>query len=264
MGEHKNRERGQMKKFLIASAVVITTVVLGASSARATIWASDSFNYANGDIVAVSGGTWTSFSGTSALNVLNGAANPVGTSSMDDQILLTGTHTSDALYAGFDANVVSWTATQGIGYFALFKDASTFNFFARTFVTNVAGQVEFGITTGATQPPIFSSPVALGSTHRVEIELDQTGASFGLNMAASLYLDGTLVGTSYSMLNSNYAISAFALRQSNTASQGSVLVDNLIVGDSLASVIPEPSTMVLLGFGLVSMLALGRRHVSRK
>ena len=252
-----------MKKFLVASVVVIAAVVLGTATTQATILVNEAFNYANGDITTVSGGTWTSFSGTTALNVLNGAANPTGANSMDDSISLGGTHSSDQIYAGFDADVLTWSPANSTGYFALFKDASTFNFFARTYVTNVTGGVEFGISTGATQPPIWSSAVALGATDRVVISLDQTGAT----LASSLWLNGTLVGTATATNASGYGISAFALRQSNSTTEGSLLIDNLQVATTFAeanTVVPEPSTMALLGFGLVSMLALGRRHVSRK
>ncbi|MGA2138834.1 MAG: PEP-CTERM sorting domain-containing protein [Verrucomicrobiia bacterium] len=254
-----------MKKFLVASVVMAAAVLLGASSARADIWASDTFTYTDGELSTVSSGTWTIFSGTAgALHVLNNAATITGTGTLDESISLSGTHSSDAVFAGFDADVISWSqASSGSsGYFALFKDASTFNFFARTYVTNVTGGVKFGITTGATQPPIWSSTVSLGTTHRVVIEFDQTGASLGVDATASLYLDGTLQGTSAAVINSNYNISAFGLRQSNSGTEGNLTVDNLVIGDGLAAV-PEPSTMALLGFGLVSMLAL-RRRVSRK
>jgi hypothetical protein len=132
----------------------------------------------------------------------------------------------------------------------MFKDASTFNFFSRTYVTNVTGGVQIGITTTAAFPALWSPTVALGSTHRVTIGLDQTGAT----LASSLYLDGTLVGTTTATNLSGYSISQIALRQSNAATMGNVLVDNLDV-----YTIPEPSTMLLVGIGLAGIVALRRR-----
>jgi hypothetical protein len=54
------------------------------------------------------------------------------------------------------------------------------------------------------------------------------------------------------------AISTVAFRQATT--EGIVNVDNLVVGSSFATVIPEPSTVLLVGVGLTGMLAFRRRR----
>ena len=242
-----------MKTFSkIVFGVAVAVMFLVAQGQAQTIsLVTDTFTYPDGPLAG--NGGWVAFSGTATLNVLGNQATVTGANSQDVGLAIPGTHSSDEIFAAFDATVNSWP-TPGSGYFALFKDSSTFNFFARTYVTNVTGGVQFGIGTGSAQPPTWSSTYALGSTHRLTISLDQTGPYLGVNMAASLWVDGGLVGTSYSMINSNFSISEFALRQSNSTTMGNVQVDNLDV-----YVIPEPSTVFLVGLGLVGLVALRRR-----
>ena len=57
----------------------------------------------------------------------------------------------------------------------------------------------------------------------------------------------------------NISIQAFALRQSN-ATQGQAFVDDLLVFTEFADCIPEPSSMVLVGAGLLGLLAMRRRR----
>jgi threonine dehydrogenase-like Zn-dependent dehydrogenase len=47
------------------------------------------------------------------------------------------------------------------------------------------------------------------------------------------------------------------LRQATT--EGTVNIDNLVIGDSFSAVVPEPSTVMLVGLGLVGLLAIRRR-----
>ena len=237
-------------KLSFGLAVALALLVAQANAQTISL-VSDTFTYPDGPLAG--NGGWTAFSGSTTLNVLGNQATVTGANSQDVGLAVPGTHSSDEIFAAFDVTVNSWP-TPGSGYFALFKDSSTFNFFARTYVTNVTGGVQFGITTGSAQPPIWSSTYTLGSTHRLTISLDQTGPYLGVNMASSLWVDGGLVGTSYSMINSNFAISEFALRQSNSTTMGNVLVDNLDV-----YVVPEPSTVFLVGLGLVGLVAIRRR-----
>lgn len=240
-----------MKTFvkLTLSMAVAVLFVTTQAHAQTISLVTDTFTYPDGTIPS----PWVNFSG-SGMNILSGQATITGALSGDYALPIGSTHSADQIFAAFDLTVVSWSPTLSTGYFAMFKDASTFNFFARTYVTNVTGGVQIGISTASAQPPTWSSTINIGDTNRVTIELDQSGPSLGVNMAASLYLNGTLVGTSYSMINSNYAISNFALRQSNSTSMGNVLVDNLDV-----YTIPEPSTMFLVGLGLAGLIAVRRR-----
>lgn len=241
---------------LAFGVVAVAMFMVTQAHAQTLSLVTDTFSYPDGVLTNVETGglPWVGFSGTTPINVISGSASVTGANSQDAGIAFGGTHSSDQIFAAFDVSVTSWSASQGIGYFALFKDASTFNFFSRTYVTNIAGSVEFGISAQAlgagTLTQIWSSAVALGSTNRVTIGMDQTGAT----VMSSLYLNGTLVGSVSGTNASGYLIQQFALRQSNTASQGGVLVDNLDV-----YTIPEPSTVLMVGVGLLGLVALRRR-----
>ena len=50
-------------------------------------------------------------------------------------------------------------------------------------------------------------------------------------------------------------IDSFALRQSDSSNNETIYVDNLVV----TSVVPEPSTLALGGFGLFALLLVRRR-----
>jgi len=254
-----------MKTF-IKFACVVAVASIAATQARAQTLASDNFSYPDGDLVTVSSGAWSTFSGANPLNVLSGQASlTAGAGSwQDDQLGLSGgAHSSDVIYYGFDANILSWPTGAG-AYFALFKDTSTANFFARTFVTNAGpGEVRFGVAnqSATTATAVFwGSTVATGTWHRIIVRLDQTG----VDAVSTMWIDSSLeTDPSISAFDAttvtNLPVIAFALRQSN-AQQGTSLVDNLIVATDFATVVPEPSTMVLVGAGLVGLLAMRRRR----
>jgi len=230
---------------LALGVVAVAMFLVTQTNAQTISLVTDTFSYPDGTIPS----PWTIFSGT-GMNVLSGQATLTGALSGDASLPIGSTHSSDEIFAAFDLTVVSWAQSGTPSYFAMFKDASTFNFFSRTYVTNVVGGVQIGVSTSNVLPPIWSPVVTLGSTHRITIGLDQTGPT----LASSLYLDGALVGTTTATNFSGYAIEQFALRQSNSTTMGNVQVDNLDV-----YTIPEPSTMLLVGIGLAGLLAVRRR-----
>jgi hypothetical protein len=243
-------------------ACVVTVVTLAASQARAAILASDTFSYPDGDLTVVSGGTWTTFSGTNPLNVSNQQAFvTAGAGSwQDDQIMIGGgPHSNDVLYASFDVTVTGLAASPGGSYFALFKDVNAGDLFARVYVTNEVGAVRIGIGNQTTFPTTFDGLLTLGTTYKIVVRYDQTGTS-----TATLWVNPTMESDPNTVATDVAAIQhadivAFGLRQSN-ATQAPLFVDNLLVGTSFADVIPEPSTILLLGVGLAGLAALRRRR----
>jgi hypothetical protein len=258
-----------MKNF-VKFTCVIAIAIFAATQARASLLASDTFSYANGDLPTVSGGAWSLFSGTTGagdVQVASGQAalTTVGHSG-DDQLPLSSGQTGTKIYAGFDVNFTSWPTGNG-AYFAFFKDTSTFNFQARVIVTNSASGPQIGIANGSTTPPTltsFDGVLTLGTTYRIVIRLDQTQVAFPNTAVCTLWVDpanelSTSVTATDTLAATNTTITAFALRQSN-AQQGVNTVDNLLVGTTFADVVPEPSTIVLVGAGLVGLLAMRRRR----
>jgi len=81
-------------------------------------------------------------------------------------------------------------------------------------------------------------------------------------LASSLWLNGTLVGTTTATNLSGYSISQLALRESNNNTEGTIGVDNLTVATTFdeAAAVPEPSTVLLAVVGMVGLLGFRRRR----
>jgi hypothetical protein len=251
-----------MKK-LFKITGILAVAILAAAQAHAALLASDTFTYSDGDLTTVSGGTWTIFSGTTALNVTNiagnGWASIATTRSEDEQLTFGGTHTNDVLYAGFDLRIDTQVASTGIGYFGLFKDSSTGNLFDRVVLTNDGASVRIGIENQNGVPPIFFGLLTLGATNHIVVRYDQTGTSVAtLWVNPTLETDSSVSATDLAPVQ-HANIIAFGLRQ-GANQQGNELVDNLLVGTSFADVVPEPSTVALVGAGLLGLLTMRRRR----
>jgi hypothetical protein len=259
-------------KTLVKLSSIVAVAIFAATQAHASAITNDTFTYANGDLQTVSGGIWSNFSGTVNLNVTNlngnGLAVVTGINSKDDQLIFDGTHHVDILFASFDWIPLTLAGSAGGAYFSLFKDSSTFNFEARTMVTNFAGAVRIGIANAASAASAagvayWPSTTALGTTNRVTVELNmQNGgvASCTLWLNASNITDPFITATDIPSIT-NISVIAWALRQSN-GQQGGAQVDNLVIGTTPGDVglIPEPSTVMLVGIGLVGLMALRRRR----
>ena len=252
-----------MKNFLKVVCIVAAGV-LAAIPAQAVLITNDTFSYADGDLNIVSSEIWSNFSGTTALSNINGQAFVTGTRSKDDQLRFGGNHSNDVLFVCFDWIPTALAGSAGGAYFSLFKDDSTFNFLGRTMVTNdVGGTVRIGIANQASAAStagvaFWASTTTLGTTNTVVVRLDQTGAS----PSATLWLNPlNEFSTSITAtdIGTNRSIQAWALRQSN-AQQGGAFIDNVHIATTFGECIPEPSTYVLVGAGLVGLLALRRRR----
>ncbi len=261
-------------KTIVRLGLGVTAAVslLAWTQARASLLGLDTFSYPDGDIplTAVPGG-WTNYSGTTSLLITNiagnGWANPMGTRSHDDGLILTSPVASNGIaFAGLDLVVLSWSASQS-AYIVHFKDDGTFNFRARLMITNDSGNVRLGIAnaaSAATNAGIgwWPTTLSIGSTNRVVIEYDQSGVL----PVATLWINPISQGSPSVSASDTIPspvfvpITQFAILQSNS-SQGNALVDNLIVGTTFSDVvvIPEPSTVLLVGAGLLGLVTL-RRH----
>ena len=263
--------KSEMKNLLKITCVV-AVAIFAVAQAKAALITNETFSYADGDLATVSGGIWAPYSGTTALNVSGGHAVVTDASSQDDALNFGAGHSNDVLFASFDVTVTSLPRAVP-GYFAFFKDSTSFNFAARVYGSNDAGSVRFGIANvggAATNVGVafWGSSVALGSTNKIVIRLDQTGASF----VSTLWLNPTQI-TDPSVTASDVGaislinVQAFALRQASTSTgAGTENVDNLLIGTTFGDVvaaIPEPSTVALVGLGILGSLAFRRRRSVR-
>jgi hypothetical protein len=257
-------------KNLVRFTGILVVAILAATQARAAILAQDNFDsYANGDLPTVSSGAWSLFSGTAGVGdvqVVSGQASLSGGRSGDDQILLSGgPYPTTSLFYSFDLTVTALPLANQGAYLSMFKDSGT-TFLGKTFSSNVAGQVQLGVSAQANNPnsgALWGTTFAVGTTHKIVVEFDQ---SSGLWPATTtMWVDpvnmaSTSIVTTDHAFGTNINITAFAFRESN-AQQGSQLIDNVLVGTTFGDVVavPEPSTIMLLCTGLLGLWAIRRR-----
>ena len=236
----KNGERGQMKKFLIASMGLVAAVVLAASQSSAQIVTFD---------VAGQGSPFNStISGVSAGNeaavTLSRGGGLLGNSAGNSFAATNWNNT-----ATFNQNVdyFSFTVSPNAGYTLTLTD------------------LKYAVNGSGTLPNDGQWGYSLdgGATFTM-----QPGFVIGQNLPSSLatwdFADFTSAGPvefrfwawGTTAINGTIAVGSAG---------GSGRIGNLTGNDLVldGTVVPEPSTIALIGFGLVSMLAFGRRRFSR-
>ncbi len=246
-----------MKRIAFLVALLVVTTV----GASATTLFSDDFNaYANGPLTTVSGGVWVNHSGTAGqVDVFNGGVNLTENESEDVHAVISGgPYSTGVLYYGLNINFSALPSFAAGGYFAHFMDSGT-GFRARLFVTTTdaaPGSYRLGINNGSTPVSvIFPTDLTLNSWHLAVVRYDLGAVSTSLWVDPLLETDPSVTATDVVTANQ---VAGIALRQSRTSSSGmgTLVADNVKVGDSFYSVIPEPTG--LLPLGLLGMLAVRR------
>ena len=243
---------------------ILTLLVLGTISSFLTTSASaqilnDDFNRPDGPLVGTSptpgpGSVWTNHSGTIGdLLIQSGQALVQHGVPSEDAHSIFASQSVGVLTAVFDITVNDDTPiTAGDSeYFAHFMEDGTFAFLSRLYVVpaNTGGNdYTLGLSTssgGFTET--FPSDFTFGEQINVTLTYD-----FGTTLS-SLTVGGTTIVSSVPVAQA--ALDSFALRQSDSMNNESILVDNLVV-----SVVPEPTTFALGGFGLLALMTLRRRR----
>ena len=237
--------------------------------AQGVVLLTDSFDYTNGPLITVSGGTWVhhspSGSGTGQVDVVNGRVFLDQSEAEDVNALLQGAPyppgTNLNLYASFTVNFSSLPDGAASSYFAHFKDNTTSGFRARIFTTTngaPAGRLRLGVgNAGASPTAVISNNLSLGSNYTVVLRYVISNAT------TTLWLDPASEdspGVTATDAVPALSISAFALRQPSSINDGvgygDLYFDNLVVGSAFADVAVVstngPSDRPAPGFSLVT------------
>ena len=246
-----------MKKIFLATLVLS---VFGLA-ANAQVLVDDNFNRADGSLAGTTptpgpGGAWTNHSGTLGQMQISSGQVVVSTANSEDvNVPFGSTLTVGLLAASFDINVSAAAPISGgdYEYFAHFSDGGTFNFYSRMDIVapNSTGDYSLGIATAtATAETIFPSDFTFGNTVNVTLSYD-----FGTGLSSVTVGPTTIFSTTSQQPPSG--LSAFALRESTSSGNETILVDNLVVS---YTPVPEPSTIALGSFGFLMLLLARRRR----
>ena len=220
-----------------------TSLLVGAAltfavASNAQVIVCDNFSYPDGSLVPQGG--WINHSGTAGDLLVSGGQVVVQHGTPSEDASLTFTPIAGNIYYGVDFTVPDQgTPIPGTDneYFAHFKDTG-FNFAARLDVVPPTGTGDYSVgiaSDDSVADTIWPTDLSYDVTYRAIVRYDQD------NNIAELWIDPA-VSTDTSILGDDQAdpgdvISAFALRQSDSDLNESVLVDNVVVGSTFDSVL---------------------------
>lgn len=252
-----------MKKLLTLLAI------LGwAGPSTAAVIVSDDFNYADGNLTSVSGGNWVAFSGAGTLpvQVSSGSATVAnvasGTSGEDLRLGLGSGFTTGVLYySALITPLSAPTTTNGDYFFSGYSTATTGGgYFGRLFLSTTATGFTFSLSNGGTTPTDWTSDVTINTEYLVVLRLDVAArtATMGVfNPSSAPTSDSQLTIAGGAASGTTGAIDSIAFRQGSGSGGFSNRIGGVMVSNSIAEVIPEPSTALL---GLIGLGGLLRRR----
>ncbi len=246
--------------YVIGTLVAGLALTLAMPTSASTLLVDEQFSHADGSLDGLvpspgPGGAWTMHSGgaTDDLFVAGGAAVVSQDSGSWDSHTNFAALSSGVVTASFDIVVTAPGAMTGTDfeYFAHFwQTANPNNFRSRTDIVapgTAGGDYSIGIATQSSTAEFTLGDLVgfnFGDTVSVEITFDIDAGT------STLTAGGQTISTA--VVSTGQIIDAFALRQSNSSSDETILVDNLIVTH-----VPEPASLALLAMG---GLALGLRR----
>lgn len=211
--------------------------------------ASEDFSYADGNLVP--NGGWEGHSGSAEFIVVTGGAAQFshGGGSREDANFTFAPQTSGVLKATFDLTVNDDAPITGTDfeYFVHFMERGDFNFRSRVDIVapSAGGDYSLGISSGSsTAEATLVNDFNYGDTVSVELAFDLADGT------GSLTVNGETITGSAS--GGGETLDAFALRQSNSSSDETITIDNIVIDGQAA--VPEPSTALLGGLGLLALI----------
>lgn len=194
---------------------------------------SDDFDYPDGDLIS-STVNWSDIGGTGVINVNNGKA--IINHLVYKAASTAFTSSEGSIYYAFDFIVNdpgSPISGNDYEYFAIFKNNS-YDYRARLDIVeaNTAGNdFSVGISTkSSTADVIWGSDLTFGTSYRATVKYNQISNIAQLWINANEETDTSVTGTDED--DPGTTITQFAFRQSNTSSNETISIDNLVVAQS--------------------------------
>src|SRR6266850_360600 len=235
-----------VRKFVFVGAALVS--LWAVSLTRAEVIFSDQFNYNDGALVSVSGGTWVHHSpansGTGEVQVASGRAFLSQTNGEDVSVQLPGqpyfATNNTTLYASFTVNFRSLPTGSSGSYFAHFKDSGT-GFRDKLYVTTngaTAGTFRIGLANSDNSV----ASVLLATNLNLNTDYSLVTRYVLSNATSTLWLNpGSEADPGISATDAATAltVTSFALRESLSSpnGMGSLFFDNLVVGSSFTDVV---------------------------
>jgi len=228
-------------KTTIKVLIALITAALTSLVAYGTVILQDDFSYSDGYLPDVSSGKWSRHSGSANDMLVQGGELRVTGSATDDcnAVLAggpySGTSTQAALYAKFTIRVTSLPTGSGT-YFAHFKDSGT-GFRARVWVFTSgaeSGKYRVGIanSTGSAQP--YPQDLDPDVTYTIVTRYIPRSGESTLWVNPANETSSSVTGTDSAGTMSTVQ---YAFRQA--AGEGTIMVDDLVVGTTFADVVPS-------------------------
>lgn len=234
-----------MRKIATTILATACATALTAAAAFSAVLLTETFTYADGGLVANSGGNWLTHSGSGTdIQVVGGRAVGLMSNAPDDNRSFAAQTATGKTYACFSVNIPTPAGAITTGnYFLHLKDTGTSNFAARLAVVPSGSTFTFGIGATTTTFTSWTSALSFDTWYVVAISYDAaTGmAELWVNPASEASPNVTAgPGTT------GFLISSVAMRQSATASIFGFEVDDLGVGttfgDACGQATPTNST----------------------
>ncbi|MDB4533449.1 hypothetical protein N9242_01155 [Vicingaceae bacterium] len=229
---------------------ILIGLVLSSGQVTADVIKFDNFVYPDGSLVP--NGGWANHSGTAGdLQVVN-----------EQVVVQHGTPSEDAnlgfaavagnIYYGLDFSVSATGQILGTDneYFAHFRNA--FDFSARLDVVPALGGGDYTVgiaSDDSVADAIWATDLTFETTYRAVVRYDQDANIAELWIDAALSTDTSILGDDQA--DPGDSVNSFALRQSDSDLNETVIVDNLVVGTTFEDVvsgvvIPEPASGIVL------------------
>jgi len=272
-------EKGQMKKFIrsMFGVGIVFLTFSGGSSSFGAVAFSDNFNsyVTSSNLVGQGGWLQTGATATTPIQVVTPGRAQLGTSGQDVyEVFGSPTVNADgtSLYYGLTLNVISAQAagdyfihlTDPVGGSSLFYNRLYVKSSGAGFLLGFAETSGTGFTTnyGSTVFSTATDYQIVVAQHFIAGAGNDTFSVY-VNPTDAVELNNTAEitktwGTASTETNIYYEIS---LRQGAAGGAPAVYVDNLIVSQTFSDmVIPEPSTIALVGIGVAGLFAVRRRR----